>query len=112
MAVRSHDMVEVHRVLAHPSKEIKQKMVQAMGIVTTSQGGACKVRLQVKAKRQAARWNDGLDQTGSNGAGDEYLDVKPGEGQKRRGSAARRTGAGARAAAGITDFSPSTPSRS
>ena len=38
-----------------------------------------KLRLQVKAKRQAGQWFDGPDKTGSNGVGDEDLDVKPSE---------------------------------
>ena len=33
----------------------------------------------MKAKRQAVQWIDGPDKTGSNGVGDEDLDVKPGE---------------------------------
>ena len=37
VATKVHDMVEVHRELAHPSGEITQKTAQAMGIVTTDQ---------------------------------------------------------------------------
>ena len=37
VAAKAHDMVEVHRVLAHPSEEITQKTVQAMGIETMGQ---------------------------------------------------------------------------
>ena len=50
MAVKSHDVVEVHRVLAHPSEKITKKTVQAMGIATTDQWGLCEARLQVKAQ--------------------------------------------------------------
>ena len=48
VAVKARDMVEVHCVLAHPSEEITQKTVQAMGITTTGQSGLCEARLQVK----------------------------------------------------------------
>ena len=37
VAAKTHDMVEVYRVLAHPSEEMTQKKVQAIGIVTTGQ---------------------------------------------------------------------------
>ena len=37
VAAKPHDMVEVYRVLAHPSEEMTQKMVQAIGIATTGQ---------------------------------------------------------------------------
>ena len=81
VAAKTHDMVEVHhRVLAHPSEEVTQKTIQAMGIATTGQWGSCEARLEVKAKRQVVLWIDGPDKTGSNGVGDEDLDVKPGEG--------------------------------
>ena len=76
---KAYDVVEVHRVLAHPNEENMQKTIQAMGIVTTGQWGPCEERLQVEAKRQAMQWIDGPDKTGSNGVGDEDLDVKPGE---------------------------------
>ena len=76
VAVKVHDMVEVHRVLAHPSEEITQKTVQAMGIATTVQWGACEARLRVKAKCQAVQWTDGPDKTGSKGVGDEDLGEK------------------------------------
>ena len=79
VAVKAHDMVEVHRALAHPSEERTQKRVQAIRIATTGQWGPCKGRLQVKVKRQAVQWIDGSDKTDSNGVGDEDLDVKPGE---------------------------------
>ena len=76
VAAKAHDMVEVHRVFAHPSEKITQKTTQTMEIATTGQWGFCEVRLQVKAKRQAMQWIDGPDKTGSNGVGDEDLDVK------------------------------------
>ena len=53
VVAKAHDKGEVNRVLAHPSKEITQQTVQAMGMVTTGQRGRCEARLQVKAKRQA-----------------------------------------------------------
>ena len=37
VAAKAHDMMVVHRVLAHPSEEITQKTVQAVGITTTGQ---------------------------------------------------------------------------
>ena len=37
VAMKAHDMVELHRVLARPSKEITQKTTQAMEITTTGQ---------------------------------------------------------------------------
>ena len=37
VAVKAHDMVSVHCVLAHPSEEITQGTAQAMGIATTTQ---------------------------------------------------------------------------
>ena len=55
VAVKAHAMVEVHRVLAHPSEEITHKTVQAMGISTTGQWRHCEAHLQVKAKRQAVQ---------------------------------------------------------
>ena len=66
VAAKAHDMVEIHRVLAHPSEGITQKTVQAMGIATADQWGPRKARLKVKSKRQAVQWNDGPDKTGSN----------------------------------------------
>ena len=72
-------MMEVHRVLAHPSEDITQKMVQAMEIATTDQWGPCEVRLLTEEKRYAVPWIDGLGKTGSDGVGVEDLGVKPGE---------------------------------
>ena len=76
VAAKAHAMVEVHRVLVHPSEEITQKTVRAMGIVTTGQWGGCEARLQVEAKRQAVQWIDGPDKISSNDVGDEDLDVR------------------------------------
>ena len=72
VAVKAHDMVEVHHVLAHPSDKITQRTAQAMGIATTGQWRPCEVRLQVKAKPQALQWIDG-------GFGEEDLGLELGE---------------------------------
>ena len=45
VAVKAHDIAEAHRVLAHPSEEITQKTVQAMGIARTGLWGPCEARL-------------------------------------------------------------------
>ena len=37
----SHDVMEVHRMLAHPSEDITRKMAEMMGIETTGQWRAC-----------------------------------------------------------------------
>ena len=55
VAAKACDIVEVHRVLAHTSEEITQKMAQAIGIATTRQWGFCEARLQVEAKWQAVQ---------------------------------------------------------
>ena len=81
VAAKAHYMMEVHRVLEHPSEEITKKTVQAMRIATTGHWGPCEERLQVKAKRQVVQWIDRSGKTGSNSVGDEDLDVKPGEGE-------------------------------
>ena len=76
-----------------------------MGIATTDQWGFYEACLRAKEKRQAVQWIDGPEKTGSDGFGDEDLDVKPDEGESvrlKKSSAARGTGAGAEAAAGIT----------
>ena len=79
VAAKARNMIEVHRVLAHPSVEITKKMVQAMEITTTGQYGTCETRLQVKTKRQAMQWINEPGKTGSNGVGDEDLNVKLGD---------------------------------
>ena len=37
----SRDVMEVHRMLAHPSEDITTKAAEMMGIETTGQWGAC-----------------------------------------------------------------------
>ena len=49
----SRDVMEVHRMLAHPSEGITRKTAEMMGIETTGQWGACETCFQVKAKRHA-----------------------------------------------------------
>ena len=73
------DIMEAHRMLAHPSAEITQKTGQAMRIATTGQWGFCEARLQVKAKRQTVQWINRPDKTGSGGVGNKDLGVKPGK---------------------------------
>ena len=49
----SCDVMEVHRMLAHPSEDITRKTAEMMGIKTTGQWGACETCFQAKAKRHA-----------------------------------------------------------
>ena len=49
----SRDVMEVHRMLAHPSEDITRKTAEMMGIETTDQWGACETCFQAKAKRYA-----------------------------------------------------------
>ena len=51
----SRDVMEVHRMLAHPSEDITRKTAEMMGIETTGQWGwgACETCFQTKAKRHA-----------------------------------------------------------
>ena len=49
----SRDVTEVHRMLAHPSKDITRKTAEMMGIEMTGQWGACETCFQTKAKRHA-----------------------------------------------------------
>ena len=49
----SRDVMEVHRILAHPSEDITRKTAEMMGIETTGQWGACETCFQAKAKRHA-----------------------------------------------------------
>ena len=72
-------MVKVHRVLEPPSEEMTHETVWAVVIATTGQWGPCEAHLQVKVKPQTMQWIDGAYKTGSNGVGDEDLDVKPDE---------------------------------
>ncbi|CAN0307352.1 unnamed protein product [Ascophyllum nodosum] len=52
-ASASRGVMEVHRMLAHPSEDITRKTAVMMGIETTGQWGACETCFQVKAKRHA-----------------------------------------------------------
>ena len=49
----SRDVMEVHRMLAHPSEDITRKTAEMMGIETMGQWGACETCFQAKAKRHA-----------------------------------------------------------
>ena len=49
----SRDVMEAHRMLAHPSQDITIKTAEMMGIETTGQWGACETCFQAKAKRHA-----------------------------------------------------------
>ena len=49
----SRDVMEVHRMLAHPSEDITRKTVDIMRIQTTGQWGACKTCFQAKANQHA-----------------------------------------------------------
>ena len=96
-AAASHDVMEVHRMLAHPSEVITRKTAAMMGIETTGQWRACETCFQVKAKRhavpkktderasvrtskiverQAVQWVDGPRKTGSDGTGSDDRGMK------------------------------------
>ena len=49
----SRDVMEVHRMLAHPSEDITRKTAEMMGIETADQWKACETCFQAKAKRHA-----------------------------------------------------------
>ena len=49
----SRDVMEVHRMLTHPSEGITRNTAEVMGIETTGQWGACETCFQAKAKRHA-----------------------------------------------------------
>ena len=49
----SRYVMEVHRVLAHPSEDVTRKTAEMMGIETMGQWGACETCFQAKAKRHA-----------------------------------------------------------
>ena len=49
----SRDVMEVHRMLAHPSEDITRETAEMMGIETASQWGACETCFQAKANRHA-----------------------------------------------------------
>ena len=53
LAAKARGIEEVHRGLAHQSKEITQKTAEAKGIVTTGHLDFIEARLQVKVPRQA-----------------------------------------------------------
>ena len=91
----SRDVMEVHRMLAHPSEDITRKTAGMMGTETTGQWGACEMCFQAKAKRhavskdertsvrtrkiverQAVRWVDGPKKTGGDGTGSDDRGMK------------------------------------
>ena len=93
----SRDVMEVHRMLAHPSEDITRKTAVMMGIEMTGQWGACETCFQVKAKRhaapkttdewasvrtrqiverQAVQWVDGPKKTGGDDAGSDDRGMK------------------------------------
>ena len=49
----SRDVMEVHRMLAHPREDITRKTAEMMGIETTDQWRACEPCFQAKGKRHA-----------------------------------------------------------
>ena len=49
------DVMKIHRMLAHPSKDITRKTAEMMGIETTGQWGAYETCFQAKAKRHAGQ---------------------------------------------------------
>ena len=49
----SRDVMELHRMLAHPSEDVTRKTAGMMGIETTGQWGVCETYFQAKAKRHA-----------------------------------------------------------
>ena len=72
----SRDVMEVHRMLAHPSEDITRKTAEMMGIETTGQWGACETCFQAKAKRQAVQWVDRHKKTAGDGTGSEDRGIK------------------------------------
>ena len=93
----SRDVMEVHRMLAHPSEDITRKTAVMMGIETTGQWGACETCFQVKAKRhavpkktyerasvrtriiverKAVQWVDGPKKTGGDDTGSDDRGMK------------------------------------
>ena len=96
-ASASRDIMEVHRMLAHPSEDITRKTAEMIGIETTGQWGACATCFQAKAKRhaapkktyerasvrtrkiverQAVQWVDGPKKTGGDGTGSNDRGMK------------------------------------
>ena len=49
----SLDVMEIHRMLAHPSEEFTRKTAEMMRIETTGQWEACEICFQAEAKRHA-----------------------------------------------------------
>ena len=78
VAAKARDMMEVNRVLAHPSEEMTPNTTKTIR-ETTDQWGSCEARLQVKTKQQAVQWIDGPDKTSRGGVGVENLGSKPGK---------------------------------
>ena len=83
----SSDVMKVHRMLAHPSKDITRKTAEMMGIEATGQWGASETCFQAEAKRHAARtrklverqavkWVDGPKRTGGDGTGNDDRGIK------------------------------------
>ena len=93
----SRDVMEVHRMLAHPSEDITRKTTEMMGIETTAQWGGCKTCFQAKAKRhavpkktdersnvrtrkiverQAVQWVDGPKKAGGDDTGSDDRGMK------------------------------------
>ena len=72
----SRDVMEVHRMLAHPSEDIMRKTTGMMGIETTGQWGACETCFQAKTKRKAVQWIDGPKKTGGDGTGSDDRGMK------------------------------------
>ena len=52
-AGESRDVMELHRMLAHPSEDIPRKTAEMMEIETTGQWGECETCFQAKEKRHA-----------------------------------------------------------
>ena len=96
-ASASRDIMEVHRMFAHPSEDITRKTAVMMGIETTGQWGACETCFQAKAKRhavpkktderasvrtrkiverQAVQWVDGPKKAGGEGTGSDDRGMK------------------------------------
>ncbi|CAM9890049.1 unnamed protein product, partial [Ascophyllum nodosum] len=93
----SRDVMEVHRMLAHPSEDNTRKTAEIMGIEMTGQWGACETCFQAKAKRhvvpkktderasvrtrkiverQAVQWVDGPKKTGGDNTGSDDRGMK------------------------------------
>ena len=96
-ASASRDVMNVYRMLAHPSENITRKTAVTMGIETTGQWGACETCFQAKAKRhavpkktderasvrtrkilerQAVQWVDGPKRTGGDSTGSDDRGMK------------------------------------